>query len=89
MKSIIDELFYENLSPGSMFPRTDEYKRLTAESIQVMERLRNTLGRRQSKLLGRLLDLEMEITAAEAGSYFRIGFCLGARFMREMLEFSL
>ena len=50
MNSIIDELFYENISPSELFPWSKEHKKLSAEYVETTDRLRKILGHRQLKL---------------------------------------
>lgn len=87
MKSIIDELYYENLSLSQLMPISKAEKDLTAEHLNTVDALRRTLGRKQAKRLDAILDQTMRLTASETKDYFHMGFCLGARFMREILEF--
>lgn len=89
MNSIIDELFYANISPCGMLPWTKEYKKLSAEYAETAERLRKTLGRRQLKCFETLINQSLAVTDCETQGYFRIGFCLGARFMLEIMEFEI
>jgi len=89
MDSIIDELYYENLSPHDLFRWTKEYKTLTAEYADTTDRLLKTLGRRQSKMLQTAMQQATDLTTYETKDYFHIGFCLGARFMEEVLRFDI
>lgn len=89
MNSIIDELYYENISPADLFPWTKEYNKLSAEYAQTTDRLRKLLGRRQVKLFDAAVQQALDLTCQETRAYFHIGFCLGARFMLEVTEFEV
>ena len=89
MNSIIDELFYENISPSELFPWSKEHTKLSAEYVETTDRLRKILGHRQLKLFETVIQQALDLTCCETQSYFHVGFCLGARFMQEIMEFEI
>jgi hypothetical protein len=89
MNSIIDELFLGNLSTSELFQWTKEYQTLSENYSDTIDRLQKTLGRRQSKIFKTVIQQALDLSCYETQAYFRIGFCLGARFMLEVMQFEI
>ena len=78
--SVIDELYYENLSPIHLLQNSKEY----ADAIDLVQQ---SLDESQAKQFEALLQQSLDITSSETKAYFHAGFCMGARIMQEVTDF--
>ena len=86
MKSILEELFYENVCPSSDCHSKDEQtKKLMEHLADHHEKLNNTLTDKQKELLAKFDDCYGELTDINEREIFVYAFRLGARIAIEML----
>lgn len=87
MKSIIDELYYENLPVALMFRWTSEHRHDSAEHTKAADAFRETLDSRRLQTFNELEQQMTLLTCHETKEYFHMGFCLGALFLLEVMQF--
>lgn len=87
MKSIIDELYHGDLSTALLFHWTKEYKHDFAAYSKAADRFRETLNRRRLKTFNALEEQIMDLSCHETQEYFHMGFCIGALFLLEVMQF--
>lgn len=87
MESIIDELYYGDLSSALLFRWTSEHKRDSAKYTKAADRFRETLDGGQVNTYNALEQQMLTLTCHETKEYFRMGFYMGARIMMEVMQF--
>ena len=85
--SVIDELYYENLSPIHLLQNSKEYQQLSTRHADAIDLFQQSLDESQAKQVEALLQQSLDITSSETKAYFHAGFCMGARIMQEVTDF--
>ena len=86
MESIIEELYYGNITPAERsFRRTGEYAHILQLVTQNEEKLTETLTEAQKETLEKFKDATSELSGMTEVTAFTIGFKLGLRLTAEAL----
>ena len=84
MESIIEELYYGNITPSERsYRRTGEYAHILELVTRNEEKLTETLTEAQKETFGKFKDNTSEITSMTEITAFTIGFKLGLRLTAE------
>ena len=84
MESIIEELYYGNITPSERsFRRTGEYAHILQLVIRNEEKLTETLTEAQKKTFEKFKDNTSEISSMTEVTAFTLGFKLGLRLTAE------
>ena len=87
MISILEELFYRNISPSTDCRRRDkETKQLMGYIASHHDNLLSTLNDQQKEILEKFDDCYNELTDINEREIFSYAFKLGARIMLEILS---
>ncbi len=82
MKSILEELWYGNISPiESGFCNTAELKEILHTENEYRSNLESTLSEEQKALLEKMLDCRTQMESLSEKKIFIYGFCLGVQLM--------
>ena len=86
MESIIEELYYGNITPVERsFRRTGEYAHILQLVTQNEEKLTETLTEAQKETFEKFKDTTSELSGMTEVTAFTIGFKLGLRLTAEAL----
>ena len=86
MESIIEELYYGNITPAERsFRRTGEYAHILQLVTQNEEKLTETLTEAQKETFKKFKDATSELSGMSEVTAFTIGFKLGLRLTAEAL----
>ena len=84
MRSIIEELYYGNITPAERsFRRTGEYAHILQLVTQNEEKLTETLTEAQKETFEKFKDSTSEISSMTEVTVFTLGFKLGLRLTAE------
>ena len=84
MESIIEELYYGNITPAvGSFRRTGEYAHILQLVTQNEEKLTETLTEAQKETFEKFKDSTSEISSMTEVTVFTLGFKLGLRLTAE------
>lgn len=84
MESIIEELYYGNITPAERsFRRTGEYAHILQLVTQNEEKLTETLTEAQKEIFEKFKDSTSEISSMTEVTAFTLGFKLGLRLTAE------
>lgn len=87
MESIIKELWYGNIIPqeSGLFNKP-KFQELLSHTARHRSDLEETLTDKQKELLEKLMESRNEFDCLAETNVFEYGFCLGAKFMLEVLS---
>ena len=84
MESIIEELYYGNITPSERsFCRTEEYAHILQLVTRNEEKLTETLTEAQKEIFEKFKDSTSEISSMTEVTVFTLGFKLGLRLTAE------
>ncbi len=89
MKSIIEEMWYGNVSPNDCRGLTKEEKKLMGYVAEHHDRLEATLTDKQKEFFEKYDDCFSRLMAENEREIFKYAFCLGARITIEVMGFSV
>ena len=90
MKSILEEMWYGNISPSTeICESSQEAKDLIGYIADHHESLRSTLTEKQKEILEKFDDCYSELTEINEREIFVYAFRLGARIAIEVMNFSV
>lgn len=87
MNSILRWLHESDAHPSEVFDYSQEYQRLMENFSFKHDAFVNDLTPQQIKEFDKLLDEYSAVMSYESADTFRVGFCIGARVIMEVLEF--
>ena len=87
MNSILRWLHENDAHPSEIFDYSDCYRTLLENFSHQRDAFVNELTPRQIDEFEKLLDKNAAIASYEASDTFRVGFCMGARVMMEVMAF--
>lgn len=86
-KQTIRDLYYGNISPGErVFGKTSEYGKLSGRAIELQEQFRDKVSAEDWESIVEMVQASTEAHNIELIEVFEDGFCLGARFILEVLD---
>lgn len=74
MKSILEEIYYDNEGIDEKIPRSEEYKNVYKEYDKLFSKLLETLNKEQQKMLDDLFVLTGGLENETGLIYFKAGF---------------
>jgi hypothetical protein len=90
MRSIIEEIWYGNISPDTQFREpTKEAKELMGYIADHHDNLYKTLDEKQKEILEKLDDCSAELADMSEREIFSYAFRLGARIAIEVMSFDV
>ena len=90
MRSIIEEIWYGNISPYTQFREpTKEAKELMGYVADHHDSLYSTLTEKQKEILEKFDDCYAELTSINEREIFSYAFRLGARIAIEVMSFDV
>lgn len=89
MRSILRWLYEGGESPSEIFDYSEEYKDRRDSFCKQRDIFSMDLTQEQIAELDHLVDEHTAAMSYESGDAFRVGFCLGARVMQEVLQFEV
>lgn len=86
MKSILEDLYYDNPRLAKKINRGRDYTKLDYEYGKVFEQLLEELNKEQKKMLNELNELSSGLEAESGLAHFKEGFKLCMRLMLESMS---
>ena len=84
--TILEDLYYGNISPWSDYEPCPEVTVVSAKNVKIIEKLQSCVtDDEQKELLEKLINGHSELTALTDKDAFLAGFKLGAKVMMEIL----